>query len=47
MDGPLSVGALSLLAQTGGGLYWIAGGIFGSIVGASPNAWVLLVEILR
>ncbi len=41
------VGALSLLARTGGGLYWVVGGIIGSIVGASANAWVLLVEILR
>jgi len=41
------IGALSLLTGTGGGLYWIVGGIIASIVGASANAWVLLVEILR
>jgi hypothetical protein len=41
------VGAVSLLAGTGGGLYWIAAGILGAILGASVNAWVLLVEILR
>jgi modulator of FtsH protease len=41
------VGALSLLAGTGGGVYWIVGGILGTIVGASANAWILLVEILR
>ena len=41
------VGAVSLLAGAGGGLYWIAAGIIGAILGASVNAWVLMVEILR
>jgi hypothetical protein len=44
---PLIVGAVSLLAQSGGGLYWIVGGIVGALLCASVNAWVLLVEILR
>lgn len=44
---PLIVGAVSLLAQSGGGLYWIVGGIVGALLSASVNAWVLLVEILR
>ena len=44
---PFIVGALSVLAETGGGLYWIAAGIAGAIVAAVTNAWVLLVEILR
>jgi hypothetical protein len=44
---PLLVGAVSLLARAGGGLYWIVGGMLGAILGASVNAWVLLVEILR
>ncbi len=44
---PLLVGAISLMAEGGGGLYWIVGGILGAIVGAVANAWVLLVEILR
>ncbi len=44
---PLVIGAVSLLAHAGGGLYWIAAGIIGAILGASANAWVLLVEILR
>jgi hypothetical protein len=44
---PLLVGAVSVLAEGGGGLYWIAAGIIGSLVGAVANAWVLLVEILR
>jgi modulator of FtsH protease len=44
---PLLVGAISVIAESGGGLYWIAAGILGSLVGAVANAWVLLVEILR
>jgi hypothetical protein len=44
---PLVVGAASLLAQSGGGLYWIVGGVVGALLSASVNAWVLLVEILR
>jgi hypothetical protein len=44
---PLIVGGASVLASSGGGLYWIAGGIVFAIVGAVSNAWVLLVEILR
>jgi hypothetical protein len=41
------IGAVSLLVGAGGGLYWIAAGIIGAILGASVNAWVLMVEILR
>ena len=44
---PIVIGAVSLLLQAGGGLYWIVGGILGAIFGAAVNAWVLLVEILR
>jgi hypothetical protein len=44
---PLLIGSISVLTESGGGLYWIAGGILGAIVGAVTNAWVLLVEILR
>ncbi len=44
---PLVIGALSVLIEAGGGLYWIAAGIALAIVGAVTNAWVLLVEILR
>jgi hypothetical protein len=44
---PLVLGGASILAQAGGGLYWIIGGIVGALLGASINAWVLLVEILR
>ena len=44
---PLLVGAISLIAESGGGLYWIVAGIVGAIIGSVANAWVLLVEILR
>jgi hypothetical protein len=44
---PPVVGAMSLIAHSGGGLYWTAGGIVGALLGAAVNAWVLLVEILR
>ena len=44
---PFVVGAVSILATNGAGLYWVAFGIVGAIVGAIANAWVLLVEILR
>jgi hypothetical protein len=43
----LVIGAFSVLAETGGGLYWIAGGIVCAVLAAVANAWVLLVEILR
>jgi modulator of FtsH protease len=44
---PLVVGAVSVLAESGGGFYWIAAGIVGTIAGGVTNAWVLLVEIQR
>lgn len=44
---PLLVGSISVLFESGGGLYWIAAGIVFAISGAVANAWVLLVEILR
>ncbi len=44
---PFVVGGASVLAGSGGGLYWIVAGIVFAIAGAVVNAWVLLVEILR
>jgi modulator of FtsH protease len=44
---PLVVGAVSLIAGSGGGLYWIAAGLITTIFAAVVNAWILLVEILR
>ena len=44
---PFVIGGASVLAEAGGGLHWVAGGIVGALVGTVLNAWVLLVEILR
>jgi modulator of FtsH protease len=44
---PFVVGGASVLAEAGGGLYWIAAGIAGAIAAGVANAWVLLVEIQR
>ena len=44
---PLLIAGISLLAETGGGMYWVLAGFVTTIVGAVSNAWVLLVEILR
>ena len=41
------VAGVSLLAESGGGLYWVLAAIVGAFVGAAGNAWVLLVEIQR
>ncbi len=44
---PVVVGGASVLAGSGGGLYWIVAAIVCAILAAAINAWVLLVEILR
>lgn len=44
---PFLIGAVSLIAKSGGGLYWLVAGIVLAIAAAVSNAWVLLVEILR
>jgi hypothetical protein len=44
---PLVVGGVSVLFETGGGLYWTVAGIVFATAGAVASAWVLLVEILR
>lgn len=41
------VGGLSLLAESGGGLYWVLAAVVGAFIGAAANAWVLLIEIQR
>jgi hypothetical protein len=41
------VAGITLLAQTGGGLHWLAGSFLIAIAIAAINAWVLLVEVLR
>jgi hypothetical protein len=42
-----AVGGISVLAGSGGGLYWTAAGIVAALVAGVANAWVLLVEIQR
>lgn len=44
---PFLIGAVSVLAECGGGLYWLVAGIVLAIAASVANAWVLLVEILR
>jgi hypothetical protein len=42
-----AVAGISLIAGSGGGLYWVLAGVLGGIIAGVINAWVLLVEILR
>jgi modulator of FtsH protease len=44
---PLVIGGASVIAESGGGLYWTAAALIFAIGGAVANAWVFLVEILR
>jgi hypothetical protein len=44
---PFVIGGISLMAGSGGGLYWTVAGILFAIGGGVANAWVLLIEILR
>ena len=44
---PTVIAGASLMADGGGGLYWLVGGLVAGFAGAIINAWVLLVEILR
>jgi hypothetical protein len=41
------VGAVTLIADGGGGLYWFAPGVVFAFFTALTNAWVLLIEIQR
>ena len=43
----LMVGAISLLAQNGGGLYWVVPALIAMIVVSIIGAWIMLVEIVR
>jgi len=44
---PFALAGASLIAEAGGGLYWLLAGVVAALIGAVINAWVLLVEILR
>jgi hypothetical protein len=43
----LIVAGVTVPAQTGGGLYWVAPAVLIALLSGLGNAWVLLVEILR
>jgi hypothetical protein len=45
--GLLVVAAVTLLAEGGGGLYWVVPSVLASFIFGLVNAWVLLVEIMR
>jgi hypothetical protein len=45
--GCLVLAGATLLAQAGGGLYWLVPSVLAAITFGLVNAWVLLVEILR
>jgi hypothetical protein len=40
-------GGLSLIADGGGGLYWVFAATASAFIVSAVNAWVLLVEVLR
>ncbi len=44
---PAVIGGASVMAGSGGGLYWLVAGLIAGFAGSLVNAWVLLVEILR
>jgi hypothetical protein len=44
---PMIIAGGSVLAQAGGGLYWLVAEIILAFVGTVLNAWILLVEIHR
>jgi hypothetical protein len=44
---PVAIAGLSLLAEWGGGLYWLFAAIALALIAGIGNAWVLLVEVVR
>jgi hypothetical protein len=44
---PVIVAGVSLLAERGGGLYWLAAAFALAFTAGIANAWVLLVEVVR
>jgi hypothetical protein len=43
----IGIAGVTLAAEWGGGLYWLAAAIVAAYAGALTNAWILIVEILR
>ena len=44
---PVIAAGVSLLAERGGGIYWLAAAFMLSFAAGIGNAWVLLVEVVR
>ena len=44
---PVILAGCSLLGWIPGGLYWLAAGVLCTVIAATANAWVLLVEVVR
>jgi len=44
---PMTAAGISVLADGGGGLYWLVPAVILGFTGALANAWILLVEIHR
>jgi hypothetical protein len=44
---PVIVAGISVLAEKGGGLYWLAAAFVLAFTAGIANAWVLLVEVVR
>ena len=44
---PFVVGGATIVAEAGGGLYWVGAGMVATFVVAAATVWVLLVEIMR
>ena len=45
--GCLAVAGATLIAEAGGGLYWVVPAVLAAVIFGLINAWVLLIEILR
>ena len=44
---PAILAGCSLLGWIPGGLYWLAAGVLCTVIAATANAWILLVEVVR
>jgi hypothetical protein len=44
---PAVVAGVTLMAEAGGGIYWLFAAIVLAFLAGIGNAWVLLVEIVR
>jgi hypothetical protein len=44
---PMVAAGVSLIAEQGGGLYWLVAGVILAFSAGVGNAWVLLVEVVR